>query len=155
MSTFIGEYSCKVDNKGRILFPAALKRQMPPEVQDRFVIKKDIFDRCLVLYTMEEWNRQNELIRSRINPYNKEHNAFLRNFYRGAAEIVLDGNNRMLIPKRLLKASGILKTAILAGLDTKIEIWAEKTYDAVQSTEDEFAVLAEKIMGDESKEKDK
>ncbi len=152
MSTFIGEYSCKVDNKGRILFPAALKRQMPPEVQDRFVIKKDIFDRCLVLYTMEEWNRQNERIRSRINPYNKEHNAFLRNFYRGAAEIVLDGNNRMLIPKRLLEAAGILKTAILAGLDTKIEIWAEEVYETVQSTEDEFAVLAEKIMGDENKE---
>ncbi len=153
MSTFIGEYTCKVDNKGRILFPSALKRQMKPEVQDRFVIKKDIFDRCLVLYTMEEWDRQNELIRSRLNPYNKEHNVFLRNFYRGAAEIVLDGNNRMLIPKRLLQAVGIEKTVVLAGMDSKIEIWAEETYTSIEASEDEFAMLAEKIMGDGNKEK--
>ena len=153
MSTFIGEYNCKVDNKGRILFPSALKKQMKPEMQDRFVIKKDIFDRCLVLYTMEEWDRQNELIRSRLNPYNKEHNVFLRNFYRGAAEIVLDGNNRMLIPRRLLEAAGIGKTAVLAGMDSKIEIWAEDTYSAAGASEDEFAVLAEKIMGDGKKDK--
>ncbi len=153
MSTFIGEYTCKVDSKGRILFPSALKKQMKQGAQDRFVVKKDIFDRCLVLYTMEEWDRQNELIRSRLNPYNKEHNIFLRNFYRGAAEIVLDGNNRMLIPKRLLQAAGIGTTAVLAGMDSKIEIWSEEAYGAVAASEDEFAVLAEKIMGDGNKEK--
>jgi MraZ protein len=92
------------------------------------------------------------LIRSRINPYNKEHNTFLRNFYRGAAEIVLDGNNRMLIPKRLLESAGIGKTAVLAGMGSKIEIWSGEVYDSVQATEDEFARLAEKIMGDGKKE---
>ena len=151
MSAFIGEYTCKVDNKGRILFPAALKRQLPPGEGERFVIKKDIFDRCLVLYSMDEWTRQNELIRSRINPYNKEHNTFLRNFYRGAAVIVLDGNNRMLIPKRLLVSAGIGSTAVLAGMGSKIEIWSAEVYDSVQATEDEFARLAEKIMGDGNK----
>jgi MraZ protein len=155
MSAFIGEYTCKVDNKGRILFPAALKKQVPSGEGERFVVKKDIFDRCLVLYSMDEWNRQNELIRSRINPYNKEHNTFLRNFYRGAAEIVLDGNNRMLIPRRLLASVGIDKTAVLAGMGSKIEIWAEEVYDSVQTTEDAFAKLAEKIMGDGDKENER
>ncbi len=152
MGSFIGEYTCRVDSKGRILFPAALKKQMMPGEEPRFVVKKDIFDRCLVLYPMDEWQRQNELIRSRINPYNKEHNAFLRNFYRGAAEIVLDGNNRMLLPKRLLEAAGIGRNAVLAGMGSKIEIWSEEAYEAAGTAEEEFARLAEKIMGDGEKE---
>jgi MraZ protein len=40
---------------------------------DKFVVKKDVFEKCLVLFPMDEWDRQNSIIRSRINPYNKEH----------------------------------------------------------------------------------
>lgn len=147
MNSFIGEYTCKVDAKGRILLPAAFKKQMPAGDQERFVVKRDLFDRCLVLYTMEEWERQNQRIRERINPYNKEHTAFLRNFYRGAAEIVLDSSNRLLIPKRLLQEAGIGREAVLAGMDTRIEVWAEDQYQQSAFGEDEFARLAEKIMG--------
>lgn len=147
MTTFIGEYSCKVDAKGRIMLPAAFKKQMPSTANDKFVVKKDIFEQCLVMYPMDEWERQNKLIRSKLNPYNKEHNRFLRNFYRGTAELILDSNNRMLIPKRLLELVGIRKEVILAGQDGKIEIWAKDIYDRAAEGEDEFASLAEKIMG--------
>jgi len=64
---------------------------------------------------------------------------------------VLDGNNRMLIPKRLLVSAGIGSTAVLAGMGSKIEIWSAEVYDSVQAMEDEFARLAEKIMGDGNK----
>ena len=147
MTAFIGEYSCKVDSKGRIMLPAAFKKQMPSTTNDKFVVKKDIFEQCLVMYPMDEWERQNKLIRSKLNPYNKEHNRFLRNFYRGTAELILDSNNRMLIPKRLLELVSIRKEVILAGQDGKIEIWAKDIYDSVAEGEDEFASLAEKIMG--------
>ncbi len=147
MTTFIGDYNCKVDEKGRVTFPSSLKKQMNSATQGRFVVKKDIFEQCLVLFPIEEWERQNSIIRSKINPYNKEHNKFLRNFYRGSAEIVLDGNNRMLIPKRLLELAEISKEAILAGQDGRIEIWAKKMYDSTEEDSDDFAALAEKIMG--------
>ncbi|NOY38106.1 MAG: division/cell wall cluster transcriptional repressor MraZ [Chlorobi bacterium] len=147
MNSFIGEYTCRVDAKGRILLPAAFKKQMPAGDQEGFVIKRDIFDRCLVLYTTEEWTRQNERIRSQINPYNKEHNAFLRNFYRGAAEVILDSSNRLLIPRRLLEETGIRREVVLAGMDTKIEVWASHIYHQSAAGVDEFARLAEKIMG--------
>jgi len=124
MSSFIGEYTCKIDAKGRVMLPSAFKKQMPATDQERFVVKRDVFDSCLVLFSMEEWERQNQRIRERINPYNKEHTAFLRNFYRGAAEIVLDANNRLLIPRRLLEEAGIGREVVLAGMDTRIEIWA-------------------------------
>jgi MraZ protein len=147
MATFIGDIVCRVDVKGRIMLPSAFKKQMPQEAQETFVVKKDIFEQCLVLYPLNEWERQNKIIRATINPYKKEHNRFLRNFYRGAAELLLDNNNRMLIPKRLLEEVGILREVVLAGQDSKIEIWPKEIYDGAGAGQDEFASLAEKIMG--------
>ena len=147
MATFIGDYTCKVDAKGRIILPMAFKKQMPAGAQDHFVVRRDIFDRCLVLYSIEDWNRQLEKIRSRINPYNREHNLFLRNFFKGTAELTLDNNNRLLIPKRLLGLAGILRDVVLAGQDGRIEIWATDNYNKIDLHADEFANLAEKLLG--------
>jgi MraZ protein len=146
MITFIGEYTCKLDIKGRVMLPAAFKKQMPAGNQEKFVIKKDIFERCLVLYPIEEWERQNKLIQKKINPYNKEHNMFLRRFFKGMAEILIDSNNRLLIPKRLLDEVGVDKEVVLAGQLGKIEIWAKDQYDRIDVGNDEFAGMAEKIM---------
>lgn len=146
MSAFIGDYSCKVDVKGRVLLPSAFIKHLPEQSQGRFVVKKDIFEKCLVLYPMNEWEYQTSLIRSKINPYKKEHNIFLRNFYKGTAELALDGNNRLLIPKRLLEGAGINRELIMAGQDSKIEIWLKENYEDQSYVDDEFARLAEKIM---------
>lgn len=147
MTSFIGDYICKVDEKGRMLFPSAFKKQNKSASPDRYVVKKDIFESCLVLYTMEEWERQNALIRKNTNPYNREHNKFLREFYRGTAELVLDANGRLLIPKRLLDLISASKELALTGQDSRIEIWAKDIYDSHESDEQSFADLAEKILG--------
>lgn len=149
MTTFIGEYTCKVDTKGRILLPSAFKKQLSAEANDSFVAKKDIFESCLVLYPMDEWQRMNNIIRSKINPYNREHNKFLRGFFKGTAELSLDASNRILIPKRLLEKVEIGKEVYLAGQNGKIEIWDKEKYEQSFDTEEEFATLAEKIMGNE------
>jgi MraZ protein len=147
MTTFIGEYSCKVDEKGRIMLPAAFKKQLPQGMQERFVIKPDVFEKCLVMYPIDEWERQEKIIRGSTNPFNQEHARFLRMFYHGSAEITLDASNRMLIPKRLTEYAGIGKDAILAGQSGKIEIWASAKYEQVSRTPSDFAAMAEKILG--------
>ncbi len=147
MATFIGDYSCKVDVKGRIILPMAFKKQMPAEAQDHFVVRKDIFENCLVLYSFEDWNRQLVRIRKRMNTYNREHNMFLRNFFKGTAELSLDNNNRLLIPKRLMDLIGAERDVVLAGQDGRIEIWAESVYEKIDMAEGDFADLAEKLMG--------
>ena len=81
MATFIGDYACKVDAKGRIILPAAFKKQMPSDAQDHFVVKKDMFENCLVLYAIEDWNSQLDKIRKKMNSFNREHNIFLRNYF--------------------------------------------------------------------------
>ena len=148
MATFIGDYTCKVDVKGRIILPAAFKKQMPADAQDHFVVRKDIFENCLVLYSMEDWNRQIEKIRKRVNPYNREHNMFQRNFFKGTAELSLDNNNRLLIPKRLMDLIGAERDVVLAGQDGRIELWPENVYEKIGMAASDFADLAEKLMGD-------
>jgi len=147
MTSFIGDYVCKVDEKGRMLFPSALKKQNKSASPDRYVVKKDIFEGCLVLFNMEEWERQNNLIRRNTNPYNREHSKFLREFYRGTAELTLDSSGRLLLPKRLLEMIEANKDIVLTGQDSRIEIWAKDKYDSHESDENTFADLAEKILG--------
>ena len=147
MATFIGDYTCKVDVKWRIILPAAFKKQMPADADDHFVVRRDIFENCLVLYSGEDWNRQIEKIRKRLNPYNREHNMFLRNFFKGTAELALDNNNRLLIPKRMLELIGADRDVVLAGQDGRIEIWAADGYEKIDLPANEFANLAEKLLG--------
>jgi MraZ protein len=155
MATFIGDYTCKVDVKGRIILPMAFKKQMPADAQDRFVVRKDIFENCLVLYAIEDWYRQLEKIRKRINQYNREQNMFLRNFYKGTAELSLDNNNRMLVPKRLMDLIGADRDVVLAGQDGRIEIWAADIYNKIDMPSEDFANLAEKRMGGNINEPEK
>jgi MraZ protein len=147
MATFIGDYTCKVDVKGRIILPMAFKKQMPADAQDHFVVRKDIFENCLVLYSIEDWNRQLEKIRKKMNAYNREHNMFLRNFFKGTAELSLDNSNRLLIPKRLMELISADRDVVLAGQDGRIEIWAADVYDKIDMAPEDFANLAEKLMG--------
>lgn len=146
MISFIGEYTCKLDSKGRIVFPSSFKKQMTGSNQEKFVVKGDIFENCLVLYPNAEWERQVKILRKKINPYKKEHNKFLRRFYKGMAEILLDANNRLLLPKRLLEEIGAEKELVMAGQYGKIEIWAKDRYEQIELGDDEFAGMAEDIM---------
>jgi MraZ protein len=147
MITFIGDYTVRLDSKGRLSFPAAFKRQMKEMAEEGFVLKRDIFDNCLILYPMEEWSRQNKMIRARTNPYNKEHARFLRMFFSGTAEVMLDASNRMLIPKRLLESAGILDEVVMAGQSGRIEIWNSDQYSKASQADEDFAAMAEKILG--------
>ena len=146
MMNFIGDFPCKLDAKGRLSLPSAFKKQMIADGQENFVIKKDIFEKCLVLYPMKEWQEQVEHLKTKINPYNREQSKFLREFHRGKAELTLDLAGRVLIPKRLLEIITAGKELVLAGLDSKIEIWTKEAYNSMETNEDDFAALVEKIM---------
>jgi MraZ protein len=72
---------------------------------------------------------------------------FLRNFFKGTAELSLDNSNRLLIPKRLMDMIGAERDVVLAGQDGRIEIWAADIYDKIDMPAEDFADLAEKLMG--------
>lgn len=146
MVQLLGEYDVRMDEKGRFLFPAGLRKQLPPESQERFVLNRG-FESCLALYPFTEWQKITAEI-SNLNPYNQKNREFIRFFHRGAQEMVLDGSGRLLIPKRLQEWAGIGKDVVLSAIANRIEIWSKEKFDALLSNEpDSFAALAEEVMG--------
>ena len=148
MTIFTGEYDCKVDVKGRIMLPAAFRKQMGKVEAYRFVIKKDLYEQCLELYIVDEWERQNSLVLKTIKPYHPEHRQFLRDFRMGAAEVECDPTGRILIPGRLLKQAEITNETVLSGNIGKIEIWSPALYNNSGGDIDTKRDRAERIMGD-------
>jgi MraZ protein len=146
MTRFIGEYDAKLDNKGRFILPAPLKKQVPKEANDQFVINRG-FEKCLIMYPRNEWDIIADEI-NKLNPYVKENRDFIRYFFRGATELSLDSSSRLLLPKRLLEYGGIANDIVLFAHTNKIEIWSTELYNTILDKEpDDFAALAEKVMG--------
>jgi len=153
MTNIYGEYECRIDEKGRIILPIALKRQIPPKAQDRFMINRG-FEGCLNLWPFNEWEKEIEKINN-LNQYVKKKRMFLRNFNKGATIVEMDGSNRILIPKLLLDHASIVKDVVLSAYSNKIEIWAKEEYDKhVDLNEEEYSDLAEEVMGDQQKPMD-
>jgi len=146
LSSFVGDIRGKVDTKGRVVLPSAFKKKLSGEGGEKFIIKKDIFDNCLVLYPEKEWNNQISLIKKRLNPYNRVHNKFLRKFFKEAVEVELDALNRILIPKMLLESAGIKKDVVFIGEIDKIEIWDPNELEKASISQEEFKKLAEDIL---------
>lgn len=152
MINIIGTYECKVDQKGRFMFPASYKTQLSEEAKKGFVIKRSIFRKCLELYPMDEWNSESERI-NKLNRFRKKNVDFIRKFMAGVKITTLDGTNRLLIPRDLIKYGEIKKEIVLASVVNKIEIWDKEEYEkAVDYDPDEFADLAEEVMGETDNE---
>ena len=153
MNHFLGEYECKLDTKGRMVLPAALKRQMPDVEREGLVINRGL-EAHLVIYTRAEWNRIMEKL-SGLNQFERKSREFIRKFMRGATELTLDSAGRVLIPKTLQAYAGMTTEIVLASQFDKIEVWAKERYDELWEDEgEEFAALAEEVMGNLERRKD-
>ncbi len=148
MKNLSGTYECKVDSKGRIMLASALKKQLSSALQDGFVLKRSVFQPCLELYPMSEW----EVLMQKINKLNrfvKKNNDFIRRFTAGVKIMELDSNDRLLIPKDLCVFAGITKDIVLSSAVNIIEIWDKDKYEqAIDNATIDFAKLAEEVMGD-------
>jgi len=144
---FIGTYDCKADTKGRVMLPVALKNQMAPVLKEGFVIKRSVFQPCLELYPMAEWNLLMEKMNKK-NRFKKKNNDFIRRFSAGVKMIEIDATGRLLIPKNLVAVAGITKEVVLSSAINIVEIWDKNSYEKVlEETAEDFASLAEEVMG--------
>lgn len=149
MINFIGTYDCKADSKGRIMMPVALKNQMSPILNNGFVIKRSVFQPCLELYPMEEWNLLMQKMNKK-NRFKKKNNDFIRRFSAGVKVVEIDATGRLLIPKNLVEIANISKEVVLSSAINIIEIWDKESYEKVlEDTAEDFAALAEEVMGDD------
>jgi MraZ protein len=147
-TNLIGEFECRLDDKSRIILPAALKKQISQEARDKFVINRG-FEGCLVLYPQNVWDETTGRM-NKLNLFVKDNRQFLRAFNNGATPLSLDSQNRLLFPKPLLDYAKIDKEIILFAYSDRIEVWNKKTYlELVSNEPEDFAKLAEKVMGNQ------
>ncbi len=148
MLNLLGEYHCKADAKGRVLFPARLKKQLENILHHGLVVNRDIFTQCLVIYPKPEWDKVNEEM-SRLSRYNQKHQLFQRKFMKGATLIELDAAGRMSIPSVLLEYIQINSKEndlVITGLGEKMEIWNSDAYqNQVLGDDMDFSDLAEEV----------
>ncbi len=153
MAGLIGEYDCKLDEKGRFLLPSNLRKQLDPSDQDKFVLNRG-FEGCVVLYPQSEWDKETALI-SKLNLYVAKNRMFFRQFHNGATAISVDNTGRILVPKSLKTFASIKKEVVLFAYANRIEIWAKDKYEQIMNDGlDGFENLAEDVMGSLKKKDD-
>ena len=147
MNTLIGTYECKVDAKGRLMLPIAFKKQLASVIEKGFVLKRAVFQPCLELYPMQEWESMMQNV-NKLNRFKKKNNDFIRRFTAGVKSIDLDVSGRLLIPKDLVGFAGISKEIVVTSAVNIIEIWDKDKYEkAIDDAANDFADLAEDVMG--------
>ena len=146
MIQFLGEYSCKIDAKGRLRLPSPMLKQLGDLAQDGFVLNRG-FEKCLVLYPRQAWDTISKDIQ-KLNQYVKKNRDFVRYFFRGATELELDSNSRLLFPRTMLDHAEADKELVLFAYFDKIEVWSKENYEALLNDEPmDFDALAEEVMG--------
>lgn len=131
------------------MLPSGLKKQLLPMLDDGFVLKRSVFQACIELYPMQEWNLLMEKI-NKLNRFKKKNNDFIRRFTAGVKMIEVDSNGRLLVPKDLYTFADLKKEIVISSAVNIVEIWDKKKYEEViEDAADDFAALAEEVMGDE------
>ena len=146
MMNLLGEYDCKVDAKGRLMLPAGLKKQLAEIAHEGFVVNRNIFEQCLDVFPMTEWNKVSEKLSS-LNRFVRKDALFIRRFLNGATPLNLDGNFRVNLPASLMNYAGITRTVKVLWNNDRIEIWDKEQYEKMLSEDIDFASLAEDVMG--------
>lgn len=146
---FLGNIEAKADAKGRAFLPAVFRKVLQASGEENLVLRKDVFESCLVLYPERVWNEQLDVLRQRINRWDKRQWQIFRQFVSDAEVVTLDGNGRFLIPKRYLKLAGIEQELKFIGVDDTIEIWSKDNSEAPFVEPVDFGSALQTLMGQE------
>ncbi|MDX2062552.1 MAG: division/cell wall cluster transcriptional repressor MraZ [Bacteroidia bacterium] len=145
MGLLYGEYTCRVDDKGRFQMPTALYQQLADDHRSAFVVARGL-DPCLVLYPAPIWEAELQRIYTR-SQYHEANRTFARLFQSGAAPVALDGQQRINLPKALQQEAGIVKELVLIGALDRIECWAAERYRSwLDESLRRLPALAEAVM---------
>ncbi len=146
MTSLIGEYDCKVDAKGRFMFPMDLRKQMESLFEKGFVINRNLHQKCLVLYPIQEWNKLNNKL-SKLNRLIKANDVFVRKFTGGATSAEADASGRILLPKALTQYADIKADIKVLGSNNVIEIWDKTLYEEFLNQDINIEQLAQDVLG--------
>ena len=154
MIQFLGNIEAKADAKGRVFIPAGFRKQLQAASEEKLVLRKDVFQDCLVLYPESVWFKTQNQLRRRLSKWNAKHQEVFRQFVSDAEIMIPDGNGRILLPKRYLQMAGIQSEVRFIGVDNTIEIWAKERAEQPFMKPEEFSEALQDILGDASWEEE-
>lgn len=143
---FTGNIDAKVDEKGRVFVPSSFRKVLQKNENNSLVLRRDVFQHCLILYPQEIWDAQVDAVSARTNMFDRRGRDALRRFVAGAEVVTLDSGGRILIPKRYLEEANIESELRFIGVDNIIEIWNRKTAEELLNEPDTLADELEDMM---------
>ena len=147
---FLGNIEAKTDAKGRAFLPAVFRKVLQASGEETLVLRKDVFQSCLVLYPESVWNARLDMLKQQLRPWKPAHQQIFRQFVSEAEVVTLDGNGLFLISQRLQRAAGITQDIQFIGMDDTIELWAPQDLQKTLRTDEDFSREFENIMNAET-----
>jgi len=128
---FRGSFEHSIDSKGRVSVPSRFREIISERYEGKLVLTMD-FDKCIMVYPLEEWERVEEKIKS-LPQSQKEVKDYTRFVFSNAAECELDKQGRILIPPPLREGAQINKSVMVVGILNKMEIWDKAAWETRKS----------------------
>ncbi len=122
----VGEYIVKMDDKGRIPFPARLLQQVSTMYKDQQSIEFVMLagrDKCVDIYPLPVWMELQRSLKAKLDISSDLHRKFLRRLLRHSAVASLDSSNRLLVPQPLREYAKLNGEVVLITLIDHIEMW--------------------------------
>ena len=151
---FIGNIDAKVDEKGRVFVPSTFRKILQQEQVEKLILRRDVFQRCLVLFPLDIWNAQVDAIAARTNLFDRRGREALGRFVAGAEVITPDSGGRILLPRRYMDEADIQNEVRFIGMDNTIEIWSRKAAEALQNGGDALGDALESMMNGTNNQQD-
>ncbi len=147
---FLGNIEAKIDAKGRAFLPSVFRKVLQASGEENLVLRRDVFQPCLVLYPESVWNERLDMLKQQLRQWKPVHQQMFRQFVSEAEVVTLDGNGRFLISKRLQRAASISQDIQFIGMDDTIEIWSPQDLQQTLKSDEDFGKEFEKIMNAET-----
>lgn len=128
MNRFSARYSALIDDKGRVVLPAAFKKAMGSLAEEPLVIEKDIYKSCLNIFPQKNWDQRLEAIEKQLNPFNEQDDDLLADIYENFATVIMAPNGRINIPADFMEYAGIVRDVVFVGKGQSITLWNEQKY---------------------------
>ncbi|NDV68698.1 division/cell wall cluster transcriptional repressor MraZ [Dysgonomonas sp. 25] len=146
MLNFLGNIEAKIDAKARVFVPAAFRKVLQSSAQTVLILRKDLFQDCLVLYPESVWDEVVEQLRSRLSQWDKAQQQLFRQFVADAERLEMDANGRILLPKRCMQMTNIASDITFLGVGDTIELWTREAFEKSLIPAEDFSLRIQDLM---------
>ncbi len=145
MSLLVGVEYCKTDAQGRFKMPSAIKKQLDTTSDNRYFIRKSIYNDCLEVFTYYNFQKEVSFLNSNLNLYDPDSKKLYRRLIEGNM-LEMDSFDRLLIPDAMRTVAHIAKEIVIIGSGNFIEVWDSETYKRVNEDNFDYKQVAKNLL---------